>query len=53
MSEREIWAYVLMAALVLAISYGWLRWRREVRRDRMMRWGTPHRPHRQKRRGQA
>jgi hypothetical protein len=41
MSPREAIAYGLLIAFMLAMALGWARWRAEVRRDRMLRWGTP------------
>jgi len=51
MTPRDLAGYVLLALLLLAVAWGILRWRRDVRRDRLMRWGTPHGPGRARRRG--
>jgi hypothetical protein len=44
MSERVLIGYLLLALFVAALVWAWSRWRSEVRRERMRRWGTPLSP---------
>jgi|GEM_PF-5063828 len=53
MTPRDLAAYALLALLILVVTWGILRWRRGVRRDRLMRWGTPYGPGRARRRGRG
>ncbi len=53
MTAREFGGYALLIILLLACAWQWARRRREVRRDRMMRWGTPDSPQRIKRRDRS
>lgn len=53
MTSRDAVAYVLLALFVIVAVWGVLRWRRDIRRDRLMRWGTPHGPGRARRRGRS
>ena len=46
---RELIGYGLLLVLLAALGFGWLRWRRRLRQDRIMRWGTPHPPRRGRR----
>lgn len=51
MELRLIIGYGLTLLLLGALAMLWALWRRQVRKDRMMRWGTPYGPGHARRRG--
>ena len=51
MEPRLILGYGILAVLIVVAAVSYRLWRRAVIRDRMMRWGSPHPPRRQRRRG--
>lgn len=50
MTPRETLGYLLLVVFLAANAGIVWRWRREVRKDRMMRWGTHDSPHQARRR---
>lgn len=40
MSERELTGYALLIGMLLVFAWQMLRWRRQILRNRMKRWGT-------------
>ena len=50
-SPREFLAYLLILAVLAVTLTLYRRWRREVIRDRIQRWGTANPRHRHRRRG--
>jgi hypothetical protein len=39
MTGRHLTAYILIIVLLAALAWGWRRWRGEIVRARMIRWG--------------
>lgn len=53
MTPREAVGYLVLLLLIGALAGAWLAWRRQVRMDRIRRWGTPHSPAKARRRGRS